>query len=182
MYALTLRHPWIWALLHLEKRIENRSWHPGQHMIGQYIAIHGGAIPKSKRDWNEVIEDVTAIYTRILPKYPEAHVQQFRAYFAEKFPGETPDKTSINLEQVVIPGIVAVAKIGGVVTASDDPWFAQPVNRNETNYGWVLEDVVMLPEAVRCAGAQKLWKLSDDILAQVRDGYRVARGDGRRAA
>jgi len=42
MYALTIRQPWAWAILHLGKNIENRTWKPPESLIGQRIAIHAG--------------------------------------------------------------------------------------------------------------------------------------------
>lgn len=42
MKALTLHRPWPWAIIHLGKRVENRSWAPPSSLIGQRIAIHAG--------------------------------------------------------------------------------------------------------------------------------------------
>jgi len=44
MRALTLRQPWAWAIVHGQKRIENRPWKPWRDIIGQRIAIHAGLI------------------------------------------------------------------------------------------------------------------------------------------
>jgi hypothetical protein len=48
-------------------------------------------------------------------------------------------------------------------------WFFGP-------YGWLLSDLVRLPEPVPCIGALSLWKLEDrpGVLEAVRDGYRRA--------
>lgn len=40
--ALTLRRPWAAAVVHLGKAIENRTWKPPVHAIGQLLAIHAG--------------------------------------------------------------------------------------------------------------------------------------------
>jgi len=42
LLALTLQQPWATALRDLDKRVENRSWPPPPHVLGQYIAIHAG--------------------------------------------------------------------------------------------------------------------------------------------
>ena len=42
MKALTLIQPWAWAIVHLGKRVENRSWSPPRSLIGQRIALHAG--------------------------------------------------------------------------------------------------------------------------------------------
>ncbi|MBB0246750.1 hypothetical protein FNQ90_22175, partial [Streptomyces alkaliphilus] len=40
MRALTIRQPWIGAILHGPKRRENRSWRPASQHIGTRIALH----------------------------------------------------------------------------------------------------------------------------------------------
>jgi hypothetical protein len=40
MRALTVRQPWAWAIIHGDKRIENRNW-KNRYTIGR-IAIHAG--------------------------------------------------------------------------------------------------------------------------------------------
>ncbi|GAB3127438.1 hypothetical protein GCM10027160_52090 [Streptomyces calidiresistens] len=40
MRALTIRQPWIGAILHGPKRIENRSWAPPVRHVGTRIALH----------------------------------------------------------------------------------------------------------------------------------------------
>lgn len=45
LYALTLRPPWGYAVLHLGKDIENRVWRPRQQITeGMEFCIHGGAL------------------------------------------------------------------------------------------------------------------------------------------
>lgn len=41
--ALTLWPEWAYAVAHLGKDVENRSWPPPQTVIRKRIAIHGGA-------------------------------------------------------------------------------------------------------------------------------------------
>ena len=62
-------------------------------------------------------------------------------------------------------GIVAVAAFGGAVTESESPWFGGPV-------GWVLSDIIVLPEPVPCRGAQGLWDIPDDVLEKMRAQFR----------
>lgn len=56
--------------------------------------------------------------------------------------------------------IVATARVTGVVTESASPWFVGP-------FGWTLDEVVALPAPVPCRGAQGLWIVPADALAQV---------------
>lgn len=41
MQAITVRPHWAWAMLHADKRIENRDFFPGG-LVGQRIALHAG--------------------------------------------------------------------------------------------------------------------------------------------
>jgi hypothetical protein len=47
--ALTIHQPWAWAIVHESKRVENREWSPPREVIGEYIAIHAGAVPRTKK-------------------------------------------------------------------------------------------------------------------------------------
>lgn len=40
MKALTIRQPWIDAIVHSQKRCENRSWPPPASIVGQRILLH----------------------------------------------------------------------------------------------------------------------------------------------
>lgn len=41
-YALTVKQPWLWLILHGPKFIENRSWPPPAKLIGSRIWLHAG--------------------------------------------------------------------------------------------------------------------------------------------
>lgn len=147
MLALTLKHPWVWAVKVLGKRIENRSWHPGPRLpIGTRFAIHGGKVPAKKADVLEIAceaQILARLYTALAP-------------------------ATLTPRDVILPGIVAVVRFDGVVKESDDPWFQGP-------YGWQFSDVVVLPEAVPCRGAQGLWEIPEDVLEVVRLQYQTAK-------
>ena len=52
MKSITLQRPWPFAITHLGKRIENRSWAPWPQLIGTRIAIHAGkALDASGAEW-----------------------------------------------------------------------------------------------------------------------------------
>jgi len=40
LFALTIKEPWLWAILHADKRIENRNYPPPAKVIGTRIALH----------------------------------------------------------------------------------------------------------------------------------------------
>lgn len=39
-HALTIRHPWLWCILHSDKRIENRSRKPPSKHVGTRVYLH----------------------------------------------------------------------------------------------------------------------------------------------
>lgn len=41
-YAISIRQPWAWLILHAGKDIENRSWKLPERFIGQRVLIHAG--------------------------------------------------------------------------------------------------------------------------------------------
>lgn len=139
MKALTLRHPWPFAITAIGKRIENRTWQPSpkQLAIGDRFAIHGGVVPKngSVAMMRIVAEAIT--------------IMRQRGYTTETDPA---------IE--IVGGIVAIATFGGVVTESDDQWF------DGSGFGWVLTDALVLPKPIPCKGAQGLWEVPDHLLKE----------------
>jgi hypothetical protein len=156
MRALTLRHPWAFSIAHWGKRIENRSWKPPTALIGQRIAIHGGAKPGKADGYRagavRIFADLFEVYG-----HPAA------------FHEATTYRELANIALNESSGIVATAiierwvKFGSDDIAEQDPWF----DKQPGNIGWVLRDVVTLEKPVPCKGAQGLWNLPDDVLAQV---------------
>ena len=149
MKAITLRHPWAFAVARLDKRIENRTWKPPPSLIGRRIAIHGGVAPKGEA-LGECVADIDVISKQILTQ------ELYNALPAEKrhwLIYHAPH----TVRDWITPGIVATATLKGVVTTSDSPWFFGP-------FGWVLEDVEPLETPVPHRGAQGLWPVSEEAL------------------
>lgn len=149
MKALTLRCPWAYAITHLGKRVENRTWRPPPALQGQRIAIHAGKAPPVRANgtfdaghehWCEVQESLAWMTHKGLALMPVTARELVEAASA----------------------VVAVATLAEVVTQSQSPWFVGP-------FGWVLADVRALPAPIPCRGAQGLWDLPPDVLAQVQE-------------
>lgn len=64
-------------------------------------------------------------------------------------------------------GIVGVARVVDVLSASDDPWFFGP-------YGWALADVTPI-RTVTAKGAMGLWPMSDVMRELVFERWNEAR-------
>lgn len=141
MKAITLRHPWPFAICYWGKRIENRGWQPRTELkIGQRFAIHGGRPPSN------------AAYRRYVCETTEQLIERFG------WPPHLDDETTFRelLTLVVTPGIVGTAILSEILTESDDPWFEGP-------FGWQMTDVQVFDEPVSCPGAQGLWAVPKDI-------------------
>jgi hypothetical protein len=141
MKALTLKHPWAFAICHWGKRVENRTWHPPKSLIGQRFAIHGGKVPTTYRELNDIRHVGTLV--------------------ADRF-GLPPGFRDVTLEEVLLPGIVAVATLDSVITSpAEDPWF------DGTGYGWRLRDVIVLATPIEIKGAQGLWDIPEPFATQL---------------
>lgn len=135
MKALTLKHPWAFAVARRRKDVENRVWrpHPGQLRPGEWFALHGGVVPKGD-SLEEAEDDLDSLRRR----------------------GLTPG--GLTLADATLPGLFAAARFAGCVTASPSPWFNGP-------HGWAWSELVVLPEPVPCRGAQGLWDIPAEALA-----------------
>jgi hypothetical protein len=161
MRAITLMHPWAWAICCLGKNIENRSWAPSLQ-IGEKFAIHGGRWPLGADECAHGTADL---------EYVAEIVETVRVLKEEglcKIDGPVSLRT---LSAYV--GIVAVATFGGIIEhegpIADSPWFSGPV-------GWILKDVLVLPQAVPCRGERGMWTVPDDVLGRMREQFR-SKGD-----
>lgn len=139
MYAITLRQPWADCIAHFGKRVENRTWKPPAHLLGERIAIHAGKrFDTVGHDW--LLRNPDLVGPNAIMSYALCLV----------LAGKNRPRGAV----------VATAILADVVTEGDSPWFAGP-------YGWLLREVKTLETAVPCRGAQGLWKLPDDIAKAV---------------
>ena len=130
MRALTLRPPAAYAVAHLGKLTENRTWRPPRTLLGKHLAIHAAARPTGD----------------------DAHMA---ARIAARTGAVLPDDLPHGV-------IVAVVRVAGVRAADDpDPWFTGP-------FGWVLTDLLTLPEPLVCSGGRGLWNTPRAVSAQLR--------------
>ena len=171
MKALTLKHPWAFAVAYLGKDCENREWNDRltelmgiRGELGQRIAIHGGAAPvrpKSGRHWSQLAptnswrqhcEDLQAVHTLLEGHLPEAAAR----HIAMAYPGER-----LCPEHFITPGVVAVATVERITRTSGSRWAASGHLHIE------LSEVIALPRPVQTSGKQGLWALDPDIEAAV---------------
>lgn len=110
-YALSIRQPWAWAIVHAGKDIENRSW---ETLRRGPICIHA-AKRMTEREWDDAAIFMRKIGVKIPP---------FRGESYSPGPGERLD----------FGAIIGVAEIVACVTKSENPWF-------QGKFGFVLRDV-----------------------------------------
>jgi hypothetical protein len=101
--AISIRQPWAWAIFHLGKDVENRSW---RHRFRGPVLIHAG---KGLRQAD--LEDCA----EMIDAHPElaARLKAAGGFDREALLGMTG-------------GIVGAVTITDCVSASDSPWFAGP--------------------------------------------------------
>jgi hypothetical protein len=90
-------------------------------------------------------------------KYDRSDAEWIQATFNVKVPVESLQPT----------GIVATALLSEVVMDRDKPW-TEHRRWYFGPYGWVLDDVQVLPKPVPLRGAQGLWDVPADIAQRLR--------------
>lgn len=164
MKALTLWPEWLWAILYLGKRVENRRWVP-TGFTGERIALHAGAHiggragRSATRRGLSLLGEMAALHGWSWMLTDDLDYMSFYSVDGKN------DMTKVNMcidaekdmpmcKPVARKAIVATAVIGEVFIDDLPPWGAAG------NYHWHLRDVVALSEPVPAKGRQKLWSLN----------------------
>lgn len=128
--ALSIRQPWVWAIFHAGKDIENRDWSSrspslrgARSLIGRPFLIHASA-GMNRSEYEDFIHTAHTI----------SRTHPFR-----------PGTILPPMHDLLRGGIVGRATLAGVVMEHSSPWFFGHV-------GIVLRDVELLP-FVSCRGA-----------------------------
>lgn len=153
MKAITIWPEWVFAMMHLGKRVENRSWPTRKH-LGDTICIHAGksiggveghrAARRGIRALLRVAED--AGHTR-------AQLDQDWDLGAWIRPGLLDYRNHPDMPRSAIVGIARIANVRAAVPGA--PWETGP-------YCWELEEVHRFAEPIPAPGKQGIWTLSDD--------------------
>jgi hypothetical protein len=148
--AVTLWPEWAWAISALDKRVENREWHPGWKLpAGSRIAIHAGKHIGGRAGRYALEEGLDGVQIM----YQRAHGVVMS------------DEAGL----IACPksAIVCVATIAGYDQDERTGWDVPDA------WHWRLSDVRALPEPIPCKGALGLWMPDDGIqrkLAEVLGG------------
>lgn len=169
MKALTLHHPWAFAIRHLGKDIENRDWTPEvcklnglDKLLGETIAIHGGRPPKfgHNREWFALEDQVNGLIWDVAGT-DEGIWTRFQAW--KDSLGRRPQ-----FADFIVPGVVAIATLTHASHGSRSPWAVPDALH------LMLSDMLPLAEPVQCRGAQGFWDLTDKDEAAVMEQVRLA--------
>lgn len=148
--ALTLTPEWAWAVCHLDKRVENRTWPAPAHIIGKRIAIHAG---KAAPDWQGV---------HLMAGCARWKVDRYAGLFTK--PGL--NRLHPRGRELTRGFIVATAIVSGCRAVDQRDavgWEAGP-------WCWDLADVRVLPRPMECKGALGLWRVPEALVLGVVGG------------
>lgn len=151
MRVLSIRQPWLWAILHADKRVENRDW-AGCDYRGP-ILLHASK-GCGKAEFRGALSDI--LFARGSLDLPEVEVPPLE-----------------QLPRGVICGIARISNVerhpaGGINLPTGEPWGY----RMPDALGLELADVRELPP-VPLKGALGFWPASHDQIASVA-GFEVA--------
>lgn len=139
MFALTVRQPWAWAIMHGGKNVENRTWNT---RIRGRIAIHAGATFGTIERMD--IQAIREIY-RQLGRDPDS----------VPYPRPADD---LPTAPYALGAIIGTADLVDCVTAFDSPWFFGP-------HGFLLANREPLPRPIPYKGRQGFFGIDDLELA-----------------
>lgn len=167
--GITLTHPWSRCVRDFGKPLENRTWHLRSRggVVGMYLAIHGGTPPKhgQNRKWEAFEREARGMIRDLIEPghVPRAAVEPFVL-------SNDGRESTLDLRTLILPGIVAVARVSACVRNHPSPWAARD------QWQFVLDDVLPFPAPIAHTGAQGLWLLDAAPFAQVVDAWTSAHG------
>lgn len=157
MKALTLWRPFPAMIFHVPedeaKRVENRGWRPPRALVGQRIAIHAGE--RIDRD------AMRAASTMLGMSFPPADKALDIGIIGTARIASVIRKADV--DHRIFHGFVKAAE----VSHADRIWHDQVARWFSGPYGWVLYDVVALPEPLSCKGRQGLWDVPAELVGRL---------------
>lgn len=148
MKALTLAPVWAWAVLHLGKNVENRTWKPFKGL--DRFLLHAGTRTSFAADATACGDAARRAGWRI-------HAMDGGLMFIKG------DEHRFLDPKTVPQGVIlAEMQLKGWETDSASPW-AYP-----REVHWLVEVRKVLDTPVRCKGALQLWECEGMALSQVR--------------
>lgn len=152
--ALTLWPEWVWAIVNLDKRIENRTW---KLPISEWFGLHAGAYIGGRKGsvaeaegW-EAVEDMAVCAGWVTPPgLWRTHEYRKDGRIVQRDP--TAPLTSM---------IHGLLRVKSYTMGDPGGWHARGQIGNTFDY-------IPLAEPVACKGAQQLWAVPADVVERLR--------------
>jgi len=168
MKALTLYPEWLYAILYLNKRVENRPWKPRKSIAGKLIALHAGAYiggvrmsKKSMMRGRRPLLDVVEYAISEKWTYEDHSGKDGEEYFLYD---EGSSIIRHMHESTIVKGAIAgVARVDKITRSGGNP---PPWGVGYQNH-WHLSDVVVLTNPVPHGGKLGLWALPNSVTQSV---------------
>lgn len=158
MKALSIRQPWVDAILNGGKRIENRlAWNNSSYRGP--LLLHA-AKAMTRDDWEQAHQWAThrKLAWRPPPGTPFAPGGSSKHWNTALVFGAIVGRA--NVVDVIFPGGVRRSPAGAIIgphALAGDPWYMG-------GFALVLDDVQAFAVPTYCAGALGLFNVSDDVL------------------
>lgn len=172
--TLTLHGIWPWAIVHLGKRVENRSERFARMIAGQigdgWLAIHAGkniGNRPGRPGTCEAFEAVSETAELTADWHSEWGKSCTRGGVTHDEPGAIfqrgDERRTVLASEIITSAVVAVCRVRGVLPPGVVyPW------KVPDSAALKLDEVRVLPEPVPCGGSQGLWRLPDDVFEAVK--------------
>lgn len=161
--CLTLWPEWAYAIVHLEKPVENRNWPFPKVMEGKWMGIHAGkkigGSEMSERDGIECMlrtADLAGVKFegRRLTSLSSSAYNQLVAQMIEEVRAQSS-------------GLVAAVRLAKASPPELRDGFMRGW-RDLSQWGWQFSQMAPLTAPIQCRGAQGLWRLSEEMTARVK--------------
>lgn len=173
MRAVTVWPEFVWAIQHLGKDVENRTWFPPLNP-GEELAIHAGKSPGGTGQMAGALASLEVLvhHAQLAGWESMARVSSgmergdVEVLFSRLVPGELePERQTLRLSTMPRGAVVAVCTLGSILDtrAALSPWANKQQNQ------WPLEQVQVLPVPVPCRGYQRIWYLPPGVEQAVRE-------------
>lgn len=143
LYALTIYPEWIYAILHLGKDVELRTWRPGRRHVGTRLVLHAGAYVGGSGPRAEGRANVRWFLRRV-----------------HEITGASPPIGWSTVAQDLRGRLAAVATLGEPTLSSPSPW-SDP---DGAVWAWPLLDVRPIVDGPVMRGGQGLWPIPASVV------------------
>ena len=172
--AITLWPEWAFAITHLSKRVENRTWDPPAGVVGTRIAIHAGAHVGGRKATRATIEGGEAMQeTAEAAGWEIGWGTQDSLCVDFRRQGTKGQRT----QKLTTGAVVATAIVHSVRDADTSVLAGAEHDWDVGPRCWVLRRVRWLIYPVPMKGAQGLWHLGSSAVEKVNEARSILMPD-----